>query len=57
MNEVADINVALDGRGDLENDIDLTNNMYMLWAQNATGNHNRNHSISIPTKAGEPCRA
>ena len=56
LNEMADTNIAIDGHGEADNDVAMIGGMYELWAQNATGNHNRNHNISIPTKPGEPCR-
>ena len=52
----ADMYIVIDGHNDADNDVAMADNIRGLCAQNATGNHNRNHSISIPTKAGEPCR-
>ena len=57
LNEMADTNIAIDGHGEADSDVAMIDGMCELWAQNATGNHHRNHNISIPTKAGEPCRA
>ena len=41
----------------VDNDLDMNINLLIQGAENATGNHHRNHNISIPTKAGEPCRS
>ncbi len=57
LKETADMHIVIDGHDETDNDVDMINNMLELCAQNATGNHHRNHNISIPTKAGEPCRA
>ena len=42
--------------GIADNDLDMINQMYQHWADNATGNHHRNHSVKIKTRPGEPCR-
>ena len=41
---------------DVDNDVDMIDNMYQNWADNATGNHYRNHSIGVRTEPGQPIR-
>ena len=41
---------------DADNDVDMIDIMYQNWAENATGNHYRNHSIGVRTEPGQPIR-
>ena len=39
-----------------DNDDDMIDKLYELWAENATGNHYRNHPIGVRTAPGQPVR-